>query len=124
MIAVGSSFRVSTVDRAVTPKPLRQKVNHKIVDLHRRKTYERYIIHAKYDHTLVFRRVLRNATQVRFEDMISVQERHLAIRLNPHLYHKIRYISQRKQRKTTDFVLRILRKVVQSCDMQLELATF
>ena len=46
---------------------------------------ERGIRHAEHDHSLVFRSILRYPTEVRFEDMVPIQERHLPIRLDPHL---------------------------------------
>lgn len=54
-----------------------------IVQLYR--TYQWDIIHAIYHHTLVFRRVLCYPSQVCFEDMISVKERHFTIWFYPNL---------------------------------------
>lgn len=48
-------------------------------------TYKRYIIHAEDDHTLMFGRILRDASQMCFEYVIAIQEGHLAIWFDPHL---------------------------------------
>ena len=70
MIAVGSNFRVSTVDRAVTPKPWTNITGKQGQD--RGETYQGYITHAEYDYSLMFRSVFRYSAQVCFKDMVAV----------------------------------------------------
>lgn len=80
---VGSSFLASAVDRALTPKPWMRVSEGSRRDLH--STYQRRITHAQYYHTLVFRAVFAPSSDVRLEHIASIQERHLAVRLDPHL---------------------------------------
>lgn len=70
MIAVGSNFRVSTVDRAVTPKPCSNITGKQGQD--NCETYQGYITHAEYDYSLVFGCIFRYSAQVRFKDMVAV----------------------------------------------------
>lgn len=69
MIAVGSNFRVSTVDRAVTPKPCTLSV---VVRNLANFSHQWYIVHAVHYHSLVFWRVFCYAAQMRFEHMVAV----------------------------------------------------
>ncbi len=82
-MAVGSSFRVSTVDLAVTPKPCSMVSIGECVE--EDMTYKWDIVHAEHDHSLMLWRVLRDAAQVRLEYMVAIQEGHFTIRLDPHL---------------------------------------
>jgi hypothetical protein len=94
-----------------------------------KKTYERYIPHAVHDNPLVFRCVLRYAPEVRFYDMIPIEEWHLAIWLHPYLKHRIGlniYEIHRRVRQELDrthLVFRILGQIIQRGDMKLELPT-
>lgn len=86
MIAVGSSFRVSMVDLAVTPKPY--DISYKSVQLMISEhccTHQWYVVHAEDNDALVLGRVLRYPTQMSLQYMIPVQEGHLAIWLDPNL---------------------------------------
>lgn len=58
-----------------------------------------------------------------FEDVIAVEEWHFAIRLNPNLCFLL-LEAQIDAKNSTDFVLCVLSKIVESSDMQLKLATF
>lgn len=61
---------------------------------------------------------------MRFHNVVPVQERHLAIRFYPHLQRKpVRQLLM-KGPKLPDLVFRVLRKVVEAGDVQLEFAAF
>ena len=101
MIAVGSSLRVSKVDRAVTPNPVWHKYFTRSLQTI---TYERGIIHAEDNNALVLWRIFRYPSQMRFYDVVPVQEWHLAICL--------------------DLIFGVLCKVIQAGNVKLELAAF
>jgi len=67
---------------------------------------QRNVIHIENDHTLMFWRIFGYPAQMRLYNVVSVEERHLTVWLNPHL------------------VFCILSKIVKSCDVQLEFVTF
>jgi hypothetical protein len=51
----------------------------------RRGTHEGHVAHAKHDHSLVLGCVFGNAPKVRLDDVVPIQERHLAVGLYPDL---------------------------------------
>ena len=71
---VGSIFRVSTVDRSVTPKPYHgEQSDYFSWD---DSTDQWCVVHTIHNNTLMFRCIFRYPSQVCFWDMVSVQERH------------------------------------------------
>lgn len=100
-IAVGSSFLVSIVDRAVTPNPLANVsgtfVSFDRIGINRQEqpehlsrtwtpvTHKRNVRHAVDDDSLVFDNVFGRLAEVGLDDVVPVQERHLAVRLDPDL---------------------------------------
>jgi hypothetical protein len=113
MIPLGSSFLVSSVDRAVTPNPCidqhvplwssrppsagglirgsvrtwRRHANglwRQSSDM-RAVTHQWHIRHVVHHHTLMFWCILRYPTQVSFDDVIPVQEGQLSWLLHPDL---------------------------------------
>jgi hypothetical protein len=85
MMAVGSNFRVSMVDRAVTPKPCGDVIRRHDEKDKSQDTHQRRVGHTKNDYTLMLRCILRYTAQMSFDDMVSVQKRHLAVWFYPHL---------------------------------------
>jgi len=76
-MAVGSNFRVSTVDRAVTPKPCKHReYGPKAAGMN---TCQWYIVHTEDDHPLVLRSIFCYPTKMCLHDMIAIQEWHLSI---------------------------------------------
>lgn len=60
-------------------------------------------------------------TQVGFEDMVTVKERHLAVRFDPNLglaFNQVKWMDN----GGTDLVLGILSQIIQGSDVQLEFA--
>lgn len=55
--------------------------------------------------------------------MVSVKERHLSVRLDPHLHTILSRRGEEENGADARLVLRVLSEVVQSSDVQLELAT-
>lgn len=53
-------------------------------------THKRRIIHAQYHHTLMFRTILAPPSNMRLQHVSPIQERHLAVRLDPHLISRVR----------------------------------
>jgi hypothetical protein len=61
-----------------------------------RKTYQRRIIHTQHHDTLMLRTVLTPPSHMRLEHIAPIQERHLAVLLDPHLVPCVRrYYAQR-----------------------------
>ena len=85
-------------------------------------THHRDIAHAKNHYSLMFWCILRNPTEVGFQHMVSVEERHLSVRLDPYLHGMSSTQGEAGNRTHAHLVLRVLSEVVQSSDMQLELA--
>lgn len=48
-------------------------------------TYQWYVIHTEDNNSLMFGGVFRYPAKVGLQNVVAVQERHLAIRLDPHL---------------------------------------
>jgi len=82
-MAVGSSFRVSTVDRAVTPKPCKNCEHG--ANATKMRPYQWHIVHTEDDDPLMLRRIFRYPAKMCFHDMVAVQEWHLSIRFDPDL---------------------------------------
>jgi hypothetical protein len=51
---------------------------------------QRRIIHTQYYHALMFRAILAPPAHMRLEHIAPVQERHLTVRLDPHLVARVR----------------------------------
>lgn len=87
MIPVGSNFRVSNVDLAVTPKPWKggSASYPGLTITLSRPTHQRHIRHVVHHHTLMLRRVLCYPSKMRFDDVVAVQERQLPGGLDPDL---------------------------------------
>src|SRR5687767_7011188 len=93
MIPVGSSFLVSTVDLAVTPKPFSPPVQTALISAtgtlsryaKQPQAYQRHITHAEHHHALMFRRVFRYPTEMSFDDVIAVKKRELSGWFDPDL---------------------------------------
>lgn len=47
--------------------------------------YQWNVIHAVHNNALMLRCVLRNSAQMCLEDVVTVQEWHFTVRLDPHL---------------------------------------
>ena len=63
----------------------RRRVGRKKPPRNSRITHQWHVRHIVNNHTLVLRRVLRYSSQVRFDDVVAVQERQLSGLLDPHL---------------------------------------
>lgn len=84
---VGSRRRASAVEREVTPKPCRRSVNcpFPLRECGGVATYQGSVVHAVNHHALVLRAVLTPATNMCLENIAAVEERHLAVGLDPDL---------------------------------------
>lgn len=88
-------------------------------------TYKWYIAHTENNDALMFRRILRYPSQMCFEHVVSIEEGHLAIWLNPNLHSQCKSASIHPiiiAHANLEFC--ILGQTVESSDVQLELATF
>ena len=82
MIPVGSSFLVSNVERAVTPKPWVSDTSVKMIPFQRKcayvvtsaieDTHQWNIRHAVHHHALMFRCILGDPPQVCFDHMVAI----------------------------------------------------
>ena len=124
---VGSSLRVSTVERAVMPKPCRDIRHVRTVATVPMGAYQWCVVHAKHHYTLMLRRVLCDAAQVCFCDVIPVQKRHLAVGFYPHLSCRVSHASftsrASAQKIWADLELGVLGEVVKRTDVQHEFST-
>ena len=109
-IPVGSNLRASAVDLALTPNPyITKKVSPaqfintflslsiftlvsqpRLLFFVSSSTYQRRIIHTQHHHTLMLRAILAPPPHMRLEHIAAVQERHLAILLDPDLVAGVR----------------------------------
>lgn len=80
----------SVVLRAVTPKPYSKSVLLFEMDGKEHKTYQRSIVHAQDNDTGMFWALLAPSANMSLDDVTSIQERHLSIRLDPDLVSSMR----------------------------------
>lgn len=54
-----------------------------------RRSYQRCVIHAKHNDSLVLRAVLTPSSDMGLDNISTVQERHLSVLLDPHLVSRM-----------------------------------
>lgn len=64
---------------------------------------QRRVVHAVHDDALVLGAVLRPAPDVRLDDVTTVQEGHLAVRLDPHLVTRVLRQDRERRDVQTEF---------------------